>query len=174
MTDLSPIATGYRFQVHFSTAAARGATAPTAPAGTDALGTGGFAECAGLEIEMDVTDYQEGGHNDSVVQRAGRAKYVKLVLKRGMLISSGSGGGTAAVVPELWTWLQDTVSGVRPIRRYDGFVQVMDAEATVVATWRFRRALPAKLVGPTLNARTGEVAIEELHLAHEGLVLVTS
>jgi len=29
-----------------------------------------------------------------------------------------------------------------------------------------------KVSGPQLNAKTGEVAIEELHIAHEGLRLV--
>jgi hypothetical protein len=28
-----------------------------------------------------------------------------------------------------------------------------------------------KLTGPALNAKTGEIAIEELHIAHEGLKL---
>jgi phage tail-like protein len=169
MTAFAPVATSYRFQVVFAVAAARGAQGPTAPPGPSALGTGGFSECTGLEVEMDVSEYQEGGHNDRVVQRAGRAKYPKLVLKRGMLL-----GSAGRVVPELWTWLQDAVAGTRPIRRYDGFVQVLDLDQIPVATWRFRRALPAKLAGPQLNARTGEVAIEELHLAHEGLWLVAS
>jgi phage tail-like protein len=166
MTAFAPLATAYRFEVGFTVAAARGAPGPTGPTGPSQLGTGGFAECTGLEVEMEVAEYPEGGHNDAVVQRAGRAKYPRLVLKRGMLL--GSGG---AAEPELWRWIQDTVAGLRPIRRYDGFVQVLDAQRTPVATWRFRRALPAKLVGPQLNARTGEVAMEELHLAHEGLRL---
>jgi hypothetical protein len=32
--------------------------------------------------------------------------------------------------------------------------------------------LPQKIRGPELNAKTGEVAIEELHIVHEGLRLV--
>ena len=36
------------------------------------------------------------------------------------------------------------------------------------ATWTFERGLPVKLRGPELNAKTGEVAIEELSIAHEG------
>jgi hypothetical protein len=36
----------------------------------------------------------------------------------------------------------------------------------------FERGLPARIAGPQLNAKTGEVAIEELHIAHEGLRLV--
>jgi hypothetical protein len=31
--------------------------------------------------------------------------------------------------------------------------------------------LPVKVSGPSLNAKTGEVAIEELDIAHEGLRL---
>ena len=41
----------------------------------------------------------------------------------------------------------------------------------VVARWIFDRGLPIKVAGPTLNAKTGEIAIEELHIAHEGLRL---
>lgn len=167
MTAFGPVATAFRFQVLFAVATPRGNAAAATTSGS-ALGTGGFAECTGLEIELDVTDYQEGGHNDRVVQRAGRAKYSKLVLKRGMVLSSAQ-----QVVPEFWIWLQDTVAGKRPLRRYDGVVQVLGPEQTPFATWQFRRALPAKIVGPQLNARTGEVAIEELHLAHEGMWLVT-
>ena len=71
---------------------------------------------------------------------------------------------------ELWQWLQDVLDGVRPIRRYDGKVIVLDERGDQpVATWNFTRGLPARLVGPQLNARTGEVAIEELQIAHEGL-----
>ena len=135
--------------------------------GGKALGNGGFQECSGLEIEMDVQEYQEGGRNDGVIRRAGRAKYQPLVLKRGMFFAGANG-----VNPELWQWIQDVTSGVRPIRRYDGLVQVMDVGDQVVATWVFDRGLPARIRGPELNARTGEIAIEELHIAHEGLRLV--
>ena len=37
----------------------------------------------------------------------------------------------------------------------------------------FDRGLPAKISGPQLNAKSGEIAIEELHIAHEGLRLAT-
>ena len=56
--------------------------------------------------------------------------------------------------------------------RYDGTVQVMSTGTEVVATWEFDRGLPAKLRGPELNAKTGDIAMEELHIAHEGLRLV--
>jgi phage tail-like protein len=138
------------------------------PSDGSALGDGAFQECSGLEIELDVKEYLEGGNNDAVIRQAGRAKYQNIVLKRGMLY--GSGG----VNRSLWEWLQGIASGRRPVARYDGVIDVMSVGDEVVATWVFDRGLPVRLRGPELNARTGEVAIEELHIAHEGLRLVES
>jgi len=59
---------------------------------------------------------------------------------------------------------------VVPVVRYDGSIRVID-QGRVIATWTFVRGLPARLRGPELNAKTGEIAIEELHIAHEGLML---
>lgn len=137
------------------------------PPGT-VLGDGGFQECSGLEVEMDVGEYQEGGRNDGIIRRAGRAKYSNLVLKRGMFYPDSGG-----VNRDLWNWLQSVISGVRPIARYDGLVQVKGSVDGIVATWVFDRGLPAKIRGPELNGKTGEIAIEELHIAHEGLRLVS-
>ena len=136
-------------------------------AGSAQLGDGGFQECSGLQLEMEVHEINEGGWNDGVVRLAGRGKYTNIVLKRGMLHPSG---GTA--LGELWGWLQGVISGQRPIVRYDGVIEVLDnSGANTVATWVFDRGLPAKVVGPTLNAKTGDIAIEELTIAHQGLRL---
>jgi phage tail-like protein len=139
------------------------------PPDGDRLGNGGFQECSGLEIEMDVQDFLEGGRNNGVVRRAGRAKFQPLVLKRGMFHDSGDDGKANA---DLWRWLQSVVNGERPIRRYDGIVYVKSADNTVRATWVFERGLPSKIKGPELNGKTGEIAIEELTIAHEGLRLL--
>ena len=149
--------TTFRFEVSFDRAAGDG---------PQQLGDGGFQEVSGLEVEMDVAEYNEGGRNDGVIRRVGRAKYQPLVCKRGMFLPSG---GDAE--PELWQWFQDVVVGVRPVRRYSGSVRVQDQSGETRATWRFVRALPAKIVGPQLNGKSGEIAVEELHLAHEGLLL---
>lgn len=116
---------------------------------------------------MDVQEYLEGGRNDGVIKRVGRAKYSAIVLKRGMFY--GAGG---AVNSDLWRWIQDVVAGKRPVARYDGKIRVMSSGENTAATWVFDRGLPMKIRGPELNAKTGEVAIEELHIAHEGLRLV--
>lgn len=157
MADLL-LATTFRFRV---TLTSSGGDGPTQ------LGDGAFQECSGLDVEMDISEVAEGGRNNAVFLRAGRAKFTKLTLKRGLFHPAD---GTAPT--ELWKWFQDVVDGVRPLRRYDGTVEVLGADELVVATWAFTRGLPSKLTGPQLNAKTGEVAIEEMQIAHEGLRMV--
>jgi phage tail-like protein len=132
----------------------------------DPLGDGGFQECTGLEIEMDVQDYFEGGRNDGVIRRVGRAKYPPLILKRGIFY-----GDNGQLNQALWRWIQGVVEGRRPVARYDGLIEVMSVWPEVAARWEFYRGLPAKITGPQLNAKTGDIALEELHIAHEGLRL---
>ena len=142
--------------------------APPAAASGSKLGDGAFQECSGLDIEMDVQELLEGGRNDGVIRRVGRAKYQNLVLRRGMFYTDAQGNGLNR---DLWNWLQGVVSGQRPVVRYDGEVAVKNQAGNTVARWEFDRGLPARVVGPALNGKTGEIAIEELHIAHEGLRL---
>jgi phage tail-like protein len=154
----------FRFRVTLTRSPFTGSTG-AAPA---RLGDGGFAECSGLDLEADVREYLEGGRNDGVVRRVGRVKLVTLVLRRGMFVAKTQ----SQVNRELWLWLAGMVSGQLPIPRYNGLVTVKDpTDKNSLARWAFTRGLPVKVAGPSLNAKTGEIAIEELHIAHEGLVL---
>jgi phage tail-like protein len=154
---------------------------PPAP-GAEQLGDGGFQECTGLELEADIKEYLEGGRNDAVVRRVGRVKLQPIVLKRGMFTPSVATSANRSgprprvdrVIPDLWVWLHNMVKGVLPVPRFDGTIEVRGpAGEEPRALWRFVRGLPLKVVGPALNAKTGEFAIEEMHIAHEGLWLET-
>ena len=169
MADL--LLRSFRFVVKLRKSAAveSGTQTPgDSPTGSE-LGDGAFQECSGLEVEMDVAEYLEGGRNDGVIRQVGRAKYTPIILKRGMFYPSGGGANR-----DLWKWIQGIVAGERPVARYDGMIKVMSSGENVSATWVFDRGLPTKIRGPELNAKTGEVAIEELTIAHEGLRLVAS
>jgi len=176
MTEMAELVQTFRFTVTL-TAANSGV-----PAKVSRLGIGAFAECSGLELEADVQEYLEGGRNDGVVRRVGRVKLSPLILKRGMFIpvpstpgasSAGAGprgSGTPTADSALWDWLTGMVAGRLPIPRYNGLIQVWSPNGrSEVASWTFWRGLPNKVSGPALNAKTGEVAVEELHIVHEGL-----
>jgi phage tail-like protein len=133
---------------------------------------GAFQECSGLELEADVREYLEGGRNDGVIRRVGRVKLQPIVLKRGLFAAQAHGTASS----ELWDWFQGMVAGALPIPRYDGVIAVLSADKTQTrprACWRFLRGLPLKVTGPALNAKTGDIAIEELHIVHEGLRMVS-
>lgn len=164
MSEPVELLQSFRFEVTLTLSPTDGPTDPM----PGVLGDGAFAECSGLELEADIKEYVEGGRNDGVVRRVGRVKLVPLVLKRGMFVSSSGGYVDTA----LWDWLTGMVSGALPIPRYDGVVAVFDpAKKRVLARWTFERGLPTKVSGQSLNAKTGEIAVEELHIVHEGLRL---
>jgi len=162
MTETAELVQTFRFAV---TLTAAPGPRPASPA---KLADGYFAECSGLELEADVKEHLEGGRNDGVVRRVGRAKLSPIVLKRGMFVPGEGQPADAA----LWNWISAMVTGTLPIPRYNGLVQVFSADKKrEVARWVFVRGLPSKVAGPALNAKTGEIAIEELHIVHEGLRL---
>ncbi|NPC44583.1 phage tail protein [Nocardioides sp. zg-1230] len=151
------------------------ATAPVGGAssqgGGDRLGDGGFQECGGLVLDADLHDVLEGGANDTTVRRLGRVKHSPIVLTRGMVVATAAGPADVG----LWSWMSAMLSGQVPVPRYDGRIEVLDPTfGRVVARWTFVRGLPLKVVGPSLHAVTGAVAVEELHIAHEGLLLEPS
>src|SRR5260370_42456409 len=110
----------FRFQILLSL---------SAPGGGAALADGAFQECTGLEIDMDIQEYYEGGSNDAVGRRVGRARYQNIILKRGMLY-----GDSGRAKPYLWNWLQGVASGVRPVQRYDARIKAMIVADTMAPT----------------------------------------
>ena len=119
----------------------------------------GFSECAGLEATMEIFDYREGGQNGYVHRFATRAVYPNITLKHGVIFQ----------YDDLWTWHYGWVQGKG--KRKDGLIVLEDDAHRPAKVWRFKRAIPTKWVGPSLNASQSAVAIESLEIAHEGLVL---
>ncbi|KRE60012.1 hypothetical protein ASG92_22270 [Arthrobacter sp. Soil736] len=163
MAETKELLATFRFTVTLTRSPGGGAGGPAL------LGTGAFAECTGLDLEADIKEYAEGGRNFGMIRMVGRSKSTPLVLKRGMVVAADGG----IVDSALWDWISAVVTGRLPIPRYDGLVQVHDpGMQRVLAQWSFERGLPGKVSGPVLNAKTGEVAIEELQILHEGLRMV--
>jgi phage tail-like protein len=118
----------------------------------------GFSEVSGLQAEIEIQEYREGGVNEYIHKRAGPARYPSnLVLKRGI------GDST-----ELWSWYCDVLQGT--IQRKSLDVVLMDSTGTEQRRWTLQNAYPVKWTGPDFKAQSSEVAIESLELAHEGLV----
>ena len=85
-------------------------------------------------------------------------KYSNIVLKRGITADTS-----------LWNWRKTVIDG--SVQRANGSVILLDASRNPVLRWNFRNAWPCKWEGPALSAKSNEVAIETLELAHEGFEL---
>ncbi len=143
----------FRFDVRFEPSA----VGPKAGAGAPEGGAlGGFTECTGLGLEVQVQDYLEGGCNDHAHKFPTRAVQSNVVLKRGVIDKA------------VWDWHHQTAQGRVQLR--DVTILVYDLSGgTVVMEFRLRGAFPCKLTGPDLNAAQSGVAIETLELCHQGL-----
>jgi phage tail-like protein len=119
----------------------------------------GFTECTGLEMTLDLEEYNEGGNNGTVLKFPKRAKYSELTLKKGITINT-----------ELFDWFYGFTQGAA--KRKDGVITLRDSRHKPQTVWGFRRGLPSKYSGPQMNAQQSNVAIEAITITHEGLYLM--
>ncbi len=146
----------FRFQVDFREQFIDGNTG----GGKVVLCSGAFAEVSGLESSMEPKVIKEGGRNWGAIQRAGKTTFSTLILKRGMTSTR-----------DLWNWYEYVGTG-KYAHRLDVVITLFDTSGQSVLAWQLSNALPVKFKAADLNAKGTDVAIEELHLAHEGLSLV--
>lgn len=118
-----------------------------------------FAECDGLEMSLEVKTIREGGANNRQIRLNGAVAYGQLTLKRGMTENF-----------DLWKWFQDSVHD--PGLRASAEVVLLAGDgATERARFLLSRCVPVKVKAPQLNAKDGQIAIEELQVAYETLEL---
>lgn len=127
------------------------------PAAVTEQAAGGFNECTGLEMNLEVEDYQEGGLNGYVHKFPTRVTWTNITLKKGLV-----SGHT-----NLWEWLYGFAEG--RVQRRDGIIALLDNSRQPGTVWYFRRGLPVKYAAPALNAQQNNVAIASVEIAHEGV-----
>lgn len=144
---------GFRFQVNFLEQGSR-----------VSLARGAFSECSGLEATMEPEAIKEGGRNYGPAQRVGPVSFAEVALKRGLTSNW-----------DLWKWFYKVAAGAYAYR--------LDVEIMILGPgdlelnqprlkWKLARCLPTKFKAPDLDASSDQIAIEELHLVHEGLTLI--
>ena len=129
------------------------------------LCSGLFSECSGIEATMEPKVIKEGGQNFGVWQRAGRVTFSTVILKRGMTTSR-----------DLWTWFELVNAYGKYSFRLHAEVVLFDITTGSngnlpprLMTWTMLDAMPTKFKAADMNAKAGDVPIEELHFVHEGL-----
>lgn len=113
---------------------------------------GGFAEASGL------LTFSKQKHADKIT---GVSKVPDVTLKRGVI------GDTSS----LWSWINQVRNGAGASRR-NGIITLRNLSNNPVQSWKIYKAKPVRYTGPPLGGKGGQVAIEELVLAAEGIEIV--
>ena len=126
--------------------------------GSEGTIIGGFSDVSGLGTDVSYSEYRNGSEKSNTSRKVPNThKLDDVTLKRGLVGS-----------PDLFTWLKGVRDGVadpRPVK-----ITLLDEARNAVAEFKLLNAQPKKWVGPTLAAKGGgEVAMEEIHLVHEGI-----
>ncbi|MGC8874299.1 MAG: phage tail protein [Chloroflexia bacterium] len=124
---------------------------------------GAFQEVTGLGSSHEVVEYKASGEKGQyVIQKVpGRMSWNNITLKRGI---------TDAM--DLWEWRRLVEEGKMQDARKNGSVVMYDLNGQEIARWNFVNAWPCKLTGPAADAKSNNVAIEELEIVVEGYTRV--
>ncbi len=118
-----------------------------------------FQEVSGLDSESDIIEYRAGNNaNFSTVKMPGLQKSSNVTMKKGIFKSD--------------TALYDYFNEIKmnTIARQNVTIQLLDEEHNPMFTWTLKNAFPLKVSGTDLNAQNNEMAVEEIVMAHEGLI----
>ena len=128
--------------------------------GSEGSIVGGFSDVSGLGMEVSYSEYRNGNERFNTTRKVPNThKLDDVTLKRGLVGSL-----------DLFEWLKGVRDGTADPRNVT--ITLLDEARQSVAAWTLRRAQPKKWTGPTLAAKGGgEVAMEELHLVHEGVTV---
>jgi phage tail-like protein len=120
---------------------------------------GAFQEVTGLGSQNEVVEYKASGQKGQYVihKVPGRLSWNNITLKRGITDAT-----------DLWDWRKTVEEGKVEEARKNGSVVMYDQTGKEIARWNFTNAWPSKLTGPSANATSNDVAIEELEIVVEG------
>ncbi len=122
-----------------------------------------FKECSGLNGEIQVETYREGGLNDYEHKFPGLATYGNLTLKSGV-----------ASAMDFWRWFYRTTMGTIEKKQVSVILynhDLDDGKRGEAMRWNLLNAFPVKWEGPTLSASDANVVVQSLELAHHGITL---
>jgi phage tail-like protein len=127
----------------------------------DGITRAAFHQVSGFDSAIDVIEHREGGQNTTTRKLPGMTKYSNIQLKWGITDDL-----------QLFEWHRQAVQG--DLQRKNGSIVLLNRKGEEVARWNFVRAWPSRYTASELTAEGGDVAIESLELAHEGLERVGS
>lgn len=124
------------------------------------IGEIAFKEVSGLDAEAQVIEYRHGNSPVfSTIKMPGIKKYSNIQLKKGVFVSDN----------KLFDWFNKIK--MNTIQREAVTISLLDEEGNPKMVWKLNNAWPTKVTGVSLKSDGNEAAVEQVDLAHEGLVI---
>lgn len=111
-----------------------------------------FQSVSGLSMDLETEEYAEGGENRFKHQLPVRARFTKLVLKRGLYIQS-----------DLIDWCKDAMENFK-FKPLNLTVTLKNEKHEPLMTWRVSRCYPTKWSVDDFNAEESKIVIETIEL----------
>lgn len=129
----------------------------------DGISRAGFSEVSGVSMNTDVVEYREGDDLRNTPRKLpGLTKFGNVTLRWGVTDDSDFLEWLLSVAPSN----QAPPTG---LVRHDITITLIDDSGSDGPSWHLINAWPAGYTVPDLNGTGGDVAIQSLELAHEGL-----
>jgi phage tail-like protein len=130
--------------------------------GTDSV-EAGFQEVSGLGMEITVAEYRAGNFKrNTPLKVTGTNKVPDVTLKRGVIGAE-----------DLYEWIGQIQDGKQEEAHRPVEIHLLSEDRKTFMTWVLSNAIPIKYIGPPLNGKGTDVAIEELVLACDDIKLMT-
>jgi phage tail-like protein len=127
---------------------------------SDQVCGGAFSECDGLEMSIEPKTIREGGRNNGLVHLIGHVSYAQLTLRRGMTPNF-----------DLWRWFEKVASRDGGGTRGTAEIAMLASDGSEQARFLLSGCLPVRMKAATLNAKDGQIAVEEMQIAYENMSL---
>jgi phage tail-like protein len=134
----------------------------------DGVEIGIFSEVSGLQLNVEVEEYAEGGQNGYVHKLPARMTWPNIVFRRGVTDSDA-----------LFDWVQKSsgegfAANGNKLTRSTGAVTIIGWGNKRLRSWNLDGVFPIRWTGPKLSVNENVALEEELEVAHDGFRSKTS
>jgi phage tail-like protein len=120
-----------------------------------------FQEVSGLEAEMEMENFTEGGENRFTWQLPKRTRYSEITLKRGLLIRS-----------TLTNWCRDALENFS-FAPANLAISLLNEQHMPVMSWYVVSAIPKKWSVSGFNAQENAIVVESITLSYRYFNIIT-
>jgi phage tail-like protein len=117
-----------------------------------------FQEVTGLSVNVNTTDYCEGGVNNTTHKVIGHTSYGNVILKRGLTDTN------------FLQWVLNFING--KLIRKNVIISVLGDDGDNSIAYKLTRTVPVKWSGTDLNVMQDTIAVESIELAVEGIEIL--